>query len=235
MTKAPRLFEQFQPDKNLALTLDPTGMLFSGTVTIKGKKTGKPSERITFHQNGLKVTSATITKHDKTGDQSIEVARVNNQDSFDEVRIHAGSRSLPGSYTVTMEFTGVITRPMNGIYPCFFKVDGHDKKLIASQFESHHAREAFPCIDEPEAKATFDLTLTTPNEGTVLGNTPVKAQDTVGDTFVTSFETTPRMSAYLLAFVYGDVGYKEVQRQKWRRNPRLCHARQRQAHATRPR
>ncbi len=60
-----------------------------------------------------------------------------------------------------MNFEGVITRPMNGIYPCVFEHDGEQKKLIATQFESHHAREAFPCIDEPEAKAKFDLSLAT--------------------------------------------------------------------------
>jgi puromycin-sensitive aminopeptidase len=109
-----------------------------------------------------------------------------------------------------MEFKGEITRPMNGIYPCFFKHDGKDKKLIATQFESHHAREAFPCIDEPEAKATFDLTLTTPAGEPVVANTPVKKQSTKGNLTTTTFETTPKMSSYLLAFVYGDMGYKEA-------------------------
>src|SRR2546430_13660977 len=109
-----------------------------------------------------------------------------------------------------MEFKGEITRPMNGIYPCFFKHDGQDKKLIATQFESHHAREAFPCVDEPEAKATFDLTLTTPVGETVIANTPITTQKTLGKSLVTCFETTPRMSVYLLAFVYGELGFKEA-------------------------
>jgi puromycin-sensitive aminopeptidase len=115
----------------------------------------------------------------------------------------------PGEYTVTMEFEGEITRPMNGIYPCFFNHNGQDKMLIATQFESHHAREAFPCIDEPEAKATFDLTLTTPAGEPVLSNTPVKKQTAQGKQQITTFETTPKMSTYLLAFVYGDMKYTE--------------------------
>jgi aminopeptidase N len=108
-----------------------------------------------------------------------------------------------------MEFAGAITRPMNGIYPCFFEHDGQEKKLIATQFESHHAREAFPCIDEPEAKASFALTLTTPVCKAVISNTPVKTQEMADGRLVTSFEETPRMSTYLLAFAFGEMGYTE--------------------------
>ncbi|HUY84934.1 MAG TPA: M1 family metallopeptidase [Candidatus Dormibacteraeota bacterium] len=201
-----RLFEQFQPEHyELSLVPDREAMTFSGTVTIRGRKVGRPAQRLTFHQKGLKITSAKIVKHDKNGDQPLEVSRVNNQDSFDEVRLHAAEMVYPGEYTVAMNFEGHITRPMHGIYPCFFKHGGQEKKLIATQFESHHAREAFPCVDEPEAKATFDLSLTTPAGETVLANTPVKTQTTKNKLQVTTFETSPRMSVYLLAFVYGEL------------------------------
>lgn len=212
MTKAvTRLYRQFQPTNyQLDLRPDPDKMTFSGTVTVSGKKNGRPSERITFHQKGLKITAATITKHDKKADEVIEVVRINNQDSFNEVRLHAAGLLYAGQYTVTMEFAGVITTPMHGIYPSVFKHDGVEKKLIATQFESHHAREAFPCIDEPEAKATFDLTLTTPADETVIANTPVIKQETVDGGLVTTFETTPKMSTYLLAFVYGEISFLEA-------------------------
>src|SRR2546430_9810363 len=109
-----------------------------------------------------------------------------------------------------MEFKGEITRPMNGIYPCFFKHDGQDKKLLATQFESHHAREAFPCIDEPAAKATFDLTLRTEPGEVALSNMPVKEQTEQDGALVTTFDTSPHMSTYLLAFVTGDLGFQEA-------------------------
>lgn len=204
--KVKRLFEQFQPE-NYQLHLKPVrkAMTFSGEVTIQGKKTGRPSQRLTFHQKGLNITKATLVKHDKKGDTELSIARINNQNSFDEVRLHTESLVYPGVYTVKVEFEGKITRAMNGIYPCFYKHNGKNKSLIATQFESHHAREAFPCIDEPEAKATFDLTLTTPTGEIVLANTPVKDEKTKGNEQITTFETTPIMSTYLLAFVYGEM------------------------------
>ena len=208
--KVRRLFEGFQP-KHYALTINPDRdtMQVSGEVTITGKKVGRPSQRLTFHQNGLKITAAKVIKKDKKGDREIPVARVNLQKSFDEVRLHADEMLYPGEYIVTMSYTGEITKPMDGIYPCYFRHDGKDKMLIATQFESHHARDAFPCIDEPEAKATFDLTLISPAGEAAIANTPVKSQTTKDGKLTTTFETTPIMSTYLLAFAYGEMGYKE--------------------------
>jgi aminopeptidase N len=99
---------------------------------------------------------------------------------------------------------------MHGIYPCYFEHEGKKKFLIASQFESHYAREAFPCIDEPEAKATFDVTLTTQPDITVLGNMPVAKQTVENGRLVTRFETTPRMSTYLVAWVAGELHKKSA-------------------------
>ncbi len=206
MKKVRRLYEQFRSSAYvLELTVDPAAMSFSGTVTIKGQKFGRPSQRLTFHQKDLKITTASVTRHDRKGDQQLAVARINRQKSYDEVRLHTKDMAYPGAYTITMEFSGTITQPMHGIYPCYFKHAGQDKLLIATQFESHHAREAFPCIDEPEAKASFDLTLTTPAGQTVLANTPVKTTTMKGKQQITTFETSPKMSTYLLAFVFGEM------------------------------
>ncbi|HVC36151.1 MAG TPA: M1 family metallopeptidase [Candidatus Dormibacteraeota bacterium] len=212
MRSVKRLYEQFQPENYaLDLEIDRQTMTFSGKVVISGKKVGRPAKRLTFHQNELKVLSATIDKKDKSGDwQTIDVKRINAHRQFDELRLHSSSLLYPGQYRVSIDFKGKITRSMNGIYPCFFKIDGQDKQLIATQFESHHAREAFPCIDEPQAKATFDLRLTTEPGITVLGNTPIKDQQLSAKHLVTTFETTPRMSSYLLAFVLGELDYREA-------------------------
>ncbi len=241
--KVRRLYQSFQP-KNYTITIDPNRdtMRVNGQVIITGQKVGRPSQRLTFHQHGLKVLSAKVVKHDKKparpvgqtggGDREIAITRINLQNSYDEVRLHADEMIYPGQYTVHMTFEGEITRPMDGIYPCYFKHDGKKKALIATQFESHHARDAFPCIDEPEAKATFNLTLITPGDKgeVVLSNTPVekmvsyqssviskslspttdnRLQTTDNNKVVTTFETTPIMSTYLLAFVYGEMGFKE--------------------------
>lgn len=207
------LVSGFKPlNYRLELSLDPEQMTFSGQVKISGNKLGRPSKRLVFHQKGLKFSSATLTRHDKNGEQIIAVDRINTHSGYDEVRLHSVDLLFPGHYTVVIKFSGKITDQMNGIYPCYFKHEGKEQKLLATQFESHYARNVFPCIDEPIAKATFDLTIMTPNDGSVvIANTPMKEQcrEKPG-TLVTTFETTPIMSTYLLAFVYGKMDFKET-------------------------
>lgn len=206
-----RLFEQFQPTHyKLHLVLDKKALTFHGVVTIVGRKVGRPSQRITLHQKELKISRATITKHDKHGDSDVPVTRVNLQKTFDEVRLHGDALIYPGEYSVALEFSGKITDVMNGMYPSRYKAGGKEHIILGTQFESHHAREVFPCIDEPEAKATFDLSLTTAKDETVLSNTPIKSEKKAGSSKTTVFEQTPIMSSYLLAFVVGSMKYKDA-------------------------
>jgi len=204
--KVTRLFEQFKPSEyDLLLDIDKVNMTFTGLVKIKGQKTGRPSSRITLHAKDLKVSDAKITKFDKKDLKIVKVARINYQKSFDEVRLHAEELLYPGKYLVELKFSGKIDVQMHGIYPCFFKHDNKDKTLVTTQFESHSAREAFPCIDEPEAKAVFNLTLVSPSKEIALANTPVKSSKVNKDRLTSVFEPSPVMSTYLLAFAIGEM------------------------------
>ena len=201
MTKVPRLLDTFTPN-HYNLTLDLTHAEekeFSGTVIISGDST---SESISLHSKGLTIQSATIDN--QPADVSFG--------EFDELRLYQPNLKN-GNHTIHIDFSGTITDAMHGLYPCYFTHDGVKKQLFATQFESHHAREVFPCVDEPAAKAEYDLTLVTRTGITVLGNMPVKFQKENGDSLTTTFEKTPRMSSYLLAFVIGEL-HKKTARTK---------------------
>ena len=201
MTKVPRLLDTFTPN-HYNLTLDLTRAEekeFSGTVIISGDST---SESISLHSKGLTIQSATIDN---------QPAGVSFGE-FDELRLSQPNLEN-GNHTIHINFSGNITDAMHGLYPCYFTHDGVKKQLFATQFESHHAREVFPCVDEPAAKAEYDLTLITRPGITVLGNMSVKSEEENGDSLTTTFEKTPRMSSYLLAFVIGEL-HKKTARTK---------------------
>ncbi|MGH7142439.1 MAG: M1 family metallopeptidase [Candidatus Saccharimonadales bacterium] len=208
MTKTVRRFySELKPSHyELELAPDTTNFTFTGRATIYLTKTGRPSQRFTFHQYDLKIEKAQIIKHDKKDSHELEVRRINNQNKLNEVRLHTSEMIYSGNYEVRLTFKGKITRGMSGLYPCFFNYKGKEHTLLATQFESHYAREVFPCIDEPEAKATFQLKLITPKGLSLLSNTPIESQEEGPKSLVTTtFATTPRMSTYLLAFVIGEL------------------------------
>jgi len=193
-----RLIQTFVPEHyQLSVTLDRIGRTFAGTVTINGVSTALAST-IILHSKDLTIQSATFDG--KQADFSLD----------DQELTITHPDIIEGTHVVVVAFSGAITDGMHGVYPCYYEHDGVKKELIATQFESHHAREAFPCIDEPEAKATFDVTLTTEQGITVLGNMPVVDQRVENELLVTQFETSPRMSSYLLAWVVGELQKKSA-------------------------
>lgn len=196
MQTVARLIQTFVPEHyQLSVNLDRTGRTFAGTVTINGMSV-VGATNIIVHAKELVIQSVTLD-----GKQA-EFSLIDQELIITHPDITEGER------VVVIAFSGEITDGMHGLYPCYYVHDGVKKELLATQFESHHAREVFPCIDEPEAKATFDVILTTEQGVTVLGNMPVQDQRIENDLLVTKFDTTPRMSSYLLAWVVGELQKK---------------------------
>lgn len=185
--------EKFVPEHyDLFLDLSRETKTFSGKVTITGQA---KSDRISLHQKDLEITSVEVAGQTRpfTVDNENEALHIELEEA--------------GSVELVLAFSGKITDNMTGIYPSYYTVDGVKKEVLSTQFESHFAREAFPCVDEPEAKATFDLALRFDQaEGELaLSNMPEIDVENRKETGIWKFETTPRMSSYLLAFVAGDL------------------------------
>ena len=185
--------EKFVPEHyDLFLDLSRETKTFSGKVTITGQA---KSDRISLHQKDLEIASVEVAGQARP-------FTVDNENEALHIEL-----AEAGSVELVIAFSGKITDNMTGIYPSYYTVDGVKKEVLSTQFESHFAREAFPCVDEPEAKATFDLALRFDQaEGELaLSNMPEIDVEKRKETGIWKFETTPRMSSYLLAFVAGDL------------------------------
>ena len=193
MQAVKHFIETFIPEHyDLFLDLNRANKTFSGKVTITGEAI---SSTISLHQKDLKI-------------EAVEVAGQAREFTVDDANEALYIElEATGAVAVTLTYTGKITDNMTGIYPSYYSVDGVKKEVISTQFESHFAREAFPSVDEPEAKATFDLALKFDQaDGEMaLSNMPEIEIENRKATGIWKFETTPRMSSYLLAFAFGDL------------------------------
>ncbi len=193
-----RFLEYFEPEKYiLDLEVDKERKTIGGLVTVFG--TAKV-ETVKFHAVGLSVSLVTVNgeKADfEVKDGVLSVFKAPRS----EIRVEIG-------------YEGGLNENMQGAYLSTYEYQGRTETIVATQFESHYAREAFPCIDEPAAKAVFELTISVPDKDDMaLSNMPaVSEMPHLGHAQGRSviFEPTPRMSTYLLAFVVGKFHGKTV-------------------------
>lgn len=134
------------------------------------------------------------------------------------------SEDVPPATTALLhiEFKGKIQTGLAGFYRLRYSpsvpsssapIDGDDYVMLSTHFEPSYARTAFPCFDEPNIKANFELCLEIPNDLVALSNMPVRActlSDTDPMRKLVSFQQSPRMSTYLLTWAIGDFEYAEA-------------------------
>ena len=124
---------------------------------------------------------------------------------------------------------------LDGLYISKWKKEnGQDSTIVASQMEATSARRALPCIDQPNNKATFHVSIGCRDctNHAVLSNMPESIKDdndnqiptwsksvnkaqsnyaTQSQSRVVSFAETPKMSTYLLAITIGELDYLDTE------------------------
>ncbi|NXG43321.1 AMPN Aminopeptidase, partial [Psilopogon haemacephalus] len=115
-------------------------------------------------------------------------------------------------YRLFSSFSGELADDLSGFYRSEYEDQTGTRKVVATtQMEPTDARKAFPCFDEPAMKANFTVTLIYPSDHKAISNMPPAnswQQQIDGEEWnVTTFETTPKMSTYLLAFIVSEFDY----------------------------
>lgn len=129
----------------------------------------------------------------------------------EQLVVDLGTVREPGPLTLHASFTGVLNDDLRGFYRSTFVDEaGVEQTIATTQFQSTDARRAFPCWDEPEMKATFDVTLVVDEHLTAVSNGGELERTPQGDGKVAvRFAQTMKMSTYLVAFVVGPLDVTE--------------------------
>ena len=115
-------------------------------------------------------------------------------------------RTLPvGQHQLSMSFKGRIAQSAAGLFALDYTNDGRTKRMLTTQLEAADGRRFLPMWDEPSAKATFSLEVFVPKGQVAFSNMPEASRRTVDDKQYVRFQTTPKMSSYLLHLTVGDL------------------------------
>ena len=116
-----------------------------------------------------------------------------------------GLHLQPGACTIEIAFTGTLNDKLRGWYRSTYRdAHGNEQVIATSQMQSTDCRRAFPCFDEPDFKAVFDITLVVQPQFLAVSNAPEVERTTQADGMVAvRFAPTMPMSTYLVALVVG--------------------------------
>ncbi|KAH9386076.1 uncharacterized protein NEMAJ01_0972 [Nematocida major] len=185
----------------------------------------KSTNMISFHSKKLEILSINaIQVGPKDATEEVEIVSVlqnNSEENVNSIVTVKTKDVLKENNEVIIDilYHGVVSEDMAGFYRSEDRVDDAVKYIYSTQFEATSARLAFPCWDEPEFKAMFNISITAPSRLTVLSNAALKEEikeiDTSADDAYDAgveytkhvFKTTPIMSTYLVAWVIGELEY----------------------------
>jgi tricorn protease interacting factor F2/3 len=167
---------------NIKLDVDFAGKKYTGIEKVEIKDAEK---KISFDLNSIDIQEVKVNG-----------LPVKYEVTKDNVSFPADSKNI----LVEVKFSSDNDRGLKGFY-----VAGTEKEYILStQFEESDARRAFPCIDNPAYKATFDIAMVVDKDLQAISNMPAKSEKIEKNKKVVEFERTPVMATYL---VYLGVGH----------------------------
>ena len=186
----------------LRLNPDLTKFNFCGEVSIK-VTIKNPTHEIVLNSAELEIENVSVV----AGQNEVNISEFRLDEDTETLHIITTDIFPAGDSNIDIRYKGELNDRLLGFYRSSYEDQNGDQRfLAATQFESTDARRAFPCWDEPERKSTFDVTLTVRQEFTAVSNMPI-VSETINDDGTKSldFDTTPKMSTYLLAFIVGDI------------------------------
>jgi tricorn protease interacting factor F2/3 len=166
---------------NIKLDVDFKAKKYTGVETVKIKDA---EDKITFDLNKIDIHGIKINGNG-----------VKYESTDEGVSFPANG----GDISIEVEFSSDNDRGLKG----FYVAGTENSYILSTQFEESDARRAFPCIDNPNYKAAFDITLKVDKDLRAISNMPVKSEKIENGKKVFEFEQTPKMATYL---VYLGVG-----------------------------
>ncbi|KAK3575959.1 hypothetical protein CHS0354_019277 [Potamilus streckersoni] len=182
---------------------DPKAFFFTGSVWIH-LKCVEDTDKIVLNSNKLNITEGSVVVGALSQGVNSPTYVNHTEDKFWQfLTVHVNGVLLKGNeYFIQMNFTGPLRIDFAGLYLSSYTENGLKRYMATTQFSPTDARKAFPCMDEPDRKALFDVTLVRRQEYISLSNIGIiRSEDRRNGYVADVYARTPKMSTYLLAII----------------------------------
>uniref|UniRef100_A0A673WVE9 Aminopeptidase n=1 Tax=Salmo trutta TaxID=8032 RepID=A0A673WVE9_SALTR len=180
-----------------------TSLDFTGAVQIQ-LQVFEDTSTIILHSKDLQIAKAELLAPEGPGSLPLQVLEY---PAFHQLALMSDVLLVRGGmYKVRLEFSANLSDSFHGFYKSSYRTTKGEVRFMAStQFEATSARAAFPCFDEPAFKANFTIQIRRESRHIALSNMPkVKTVELPGGVLEDHFDTSVRMSTYLVAFIVSD-------------------------------
>ena len=206
MAKVARLLDLIVPETyRMKFDIDMDKFTFTVDEELDFELT-KPSKDLTLHAVKLDISRVELDQ-----DSSFKMTGLTANEPDQSVTMKFAKEIPAGKHTLAIGFSGKIEEVLHGLYRSNYMHEGKQKSLVVTDLEPVSAREVFVGVDEPAAKAVYELTLVVPKEFTTLSNTNAVSETVTGDRKAVKFGPTPKMSSYLFAFCVGEFDHIEAE------------------------
>lgn len=183
--------------------------VYTGLVKIHIDILDKKTSSLKFHVRQIEIVSCKLICE---GNAVFDVTSQQFNKEEEAICFYFENSIPMGKAVFEVEYKGTHNSEMAGFYrgkqP---SRNGETRWMVSTKFEPIDARRCVICADEPSQKATFACSLEIDKGLTALGNMPVTKTEDISETRQKiTFETSPKMSTYLLAFCVGEFDYVET-------------------------
>ncbi|XP_022904718.1 aminopeptidase N-like isoform X2 [Onthophagus taurus] len=211
-----RLPRSIQPT-HYSLFISPE---LEGNFTTKGNvtitlKIAEKTNTIRLNALDLKIDSKSTKVFASNNETNMKQIKINKQieDKSDQAYTIYLDEHLNENeeYKLFIKFEGFLNDYMVGFYKSSYIDDKNNTRWLAStQFSPTDARRAFPCFDELDFKAKFQINIGRTADRQTLSNMKIDFFTSEGNKIWDHYKETPLMSTYILAFIVHDFKVQNV-------------------------
>ena len=174
---------------NLFLNINLEKFIYNGLIKIN-LRILESIDNLEINSKEIKIKEIKINKDECSWNENIEKEIIKLNFKFN-----------PGEYFIKIKFENIISDSMEG----FYYTIKNNNIICCTHLEPISARKFIPCFDKPDLKATWDVVVKINKKYNCLSNNSIKKIEyDNSNNKIYYFNSTPKMSTYLLCIAVGD-------------------------------